>query len=132
MDSGLRDALVGHLHPMLQAHIPDCVVVYDNAPFDWHHPPQRFMTIEIEPFAAHPLGCAAHPKTRLRGYVYVTTYAPLGEGTAWAMRTLTWLASQMQYQSWSPVQLETVQPVRLRAATGFDTRGFKCAFYGDV
>lgn len=131
----IRDALIGLVAAPFATAYPNVPLVVDNAPFDWNSPPPLFVTLEIRFYAGNQIGMAAEPKTRRRGYVYVSVYVREGRGSREALGLLSWFDTLMGYATLVPVgariQLQEAEPVGSQARKGWYIEGMKIAFHVD-
>lgn len=125
----VRKAIVSFVDADFRAAHPDLKLVHDNGPFDWNNPPERFVEFEVEFYDAEQVGVAVNPRTRERGWVYVTAYGRSGTGTNELLSALSWFREKLGYATLTGVQFEVVRPVGTGAPKrGWFTQGLKVEF----
>ena len=131
MQEAAREALVAFVATAYAAAYPASPAVFDNDPFDWNSPPETFVEVEIKFYDGAQVNISADPKTRLRGFVYVTAYARQGTGSKLALQILDWFNARLKYAVVDPVQLQEPRPDGSDDGrkTGYYTESLKVEFH---
>lgn len=93
----IRAALIEHVKAPFEAAFPGVPLVFDNAPFDWGNPPERFVEVELEFYGGSQIGMNVAPRTRSHGYAYFTVHTREGFGSKWTLQALGWLLKRTEY-----------------------------------
>lgn len=131
----IRDALIALVVPSFNVAYPAVKLVTDNAPFDWNAPPERFVEFEIKTYSGSQIGMQVDPRTRYRGFIYVTVYCRTGLGSKPALELLDWFTATLAYQIVSVtgmrLTLEEPDPGQSQNSKGWYTESLKVSFYAD-
>ena len=127
----IRQEITALVATPFAAAYPGIPLVTDNAPFDWNAPPPFFVTLEVKFYSGNQISMSANPKTRYKGYVYVTTYAKEGTGSATSLNALSWFATNLGYKRTTSVQIEAPEPSGMGSPKGWFTEESKFYFYAD-
>ena len=132
MQTDVRDALVAFVDTDFQAAFPTIPLVHDNAPFDWNNPPASFVTFEVQFYFGAQADISANPKTRYRGFVYVTAYGRTNTGSRSLLVMLDWFSANLKYAYVAPVHLQAPEPAGSQDVKGWYTQQLKVPFYTDL
>jgi hypothetical protein len=125
----VRKDIVAFVDADFRADNPSLQLVHDNAPFDWNNPPERFVEFEIGFYDAEQVSLGAQPRTRERGWVYVTAYGRAGTGTNELLAALGWFREKLKYANVAGTQFEVARPVGTGTPKrGWFTQGLKVEF----
>ena len=126
-----RIAIADYLDAPWVASHPTVPLIYDNQAFDWNSAPSEFVECEIKFYSSSQIAIEGQPRTRYRGYVYLTAYTKEGLGSVNLLRHLDWLAKHLQYQNLSGVQIQNAEPVGPSTLKGWFAEEMKLAFWVD-
>lgn len=126
-----RVAIANYLNSPWEADHPSVPMIYDNQAFDWNSAPSEFVECEIKFYSSSQINIQNQPKTRYRGYIYLTAYTKEGLGTVSLLTHLDWLASHLQYQNIDGVQVQNAEPVGPASLKGWFAEEMKFAFWVD-
>lgn len=129
MQTPVRDALVAFVNDDFKVAYPDLPLVFDNAPFDWNDLPSEFVRFEIQFLDGSQVGASFTPKTRLRGFVYVTHYAREGSGSRAGLSALDWFIRRLSFATAGPALLQEVKPNGSAEVLGYYTSQIGVPFY---
>lgn len=124
-----RAGLITAVKAPWEAAFPGEPIVFDNEPFNWDDPPERFSVFEINFYGASQIGLSADPKTRTRGYVYFTSYIRRGLGSAIPVMRIGWMADLLKYRTIAGLQLQEPEPDGGRPPQRWHTEGLKIGFF---
>ena len=127
----VRDAIVAYLVAGLDADPLDVPVVYDNMPFDWNDPPPAFVQVEIKFYDGTQIGASANPRTRLHGYIYITSTVREGTGGREPLRIKGHVSDILKYARFSGVQLGEPSPDGTSTTKGWYYDSTKIRFFAD-
>lgn len=131
MLSQIRELLINMVELPFQAAFPGIACVFDNQAFNWNDPPDRFVQFEIQFMDGDQIGASSSPRTRFKGFVYVTANARLGLGSKVTLQELEWFADALKYQSPGPVRLQAPRPTGSAEVKGWYSESLKVDFYAD-
>lgn len=106
----IRSAIVGLIHDAYSTAYPNVPIFYDNGPQDMNALPELFVEVEIKFYDGQQINIAHAPRTRYKGFVYVSVHTRSGLGTGKVNELLDWFANLLKYQSPGPVRLQAPQP----------------------
>lgn len=131
----IRDALVALVYADFIAAYPTVPIVTDNAPFDWNAPPERFVEFEVRHYAGAQIGLSASPRTRLRGFVYVSVNCRAGMGSKPALELLDWFIAALEYKivaaSGVRISLQEADPTGVEVLKGWYSERLRVSFHAD-
>jgi hypothetical protein len=131
MQATVRDSIVTAVNAVYPAAYPAVPIVYDNAPFDWNNPPERFVEFEIKFYDGQQIGAAAAPKTRLAGMVYVSVYSRMGTGSRVSLQALDWFQGLLEYSRAGAAQFQGWKPDGTSERKDWFISQGKVPFYAD-
>jgi hypothetical protein len=131
----IRDTLVSLVYSDFLDAFPGVPLVTDNAPFDWNSPPEKFVEFEVRNYGGMQIGASATPRTRYRGYAYITAYCRIGLGSRPALELLDWFNAALAYKTAAVpglrLHLEEPDPAGSQSLKGWYTEQLKVSFYAD-
>ena len=131
MRTTIRQEVVNFVNADFVSAFPAVPIHYDNQPFETNSPQDLFVTLEIRPYAGFQISMSATPKTRIKGFIYVTCYSKTGSGTVPSLQILDWMETKLGYKNLGITQIEAPSPVEGEILKGWHTEGVKFAFYAD-
>lgn len=126
-----REELITAVKIPFAAAFPGVALVFDNAPFDWNNPPERYVCFEIEEVDGGPIGMRAQPKTRTSGFVYVEAHIKLGLGSKWCAQIRDWFAETLQYKTFGRAQVQEAKSDGKTETKGYYIESLKLPYYVD-
>jgi hypothetical protein len=131
MREAIRQAVTTAIDAPFALAFPGVPLVFKNAPFDYNNAPEVYAECEIEFLASSQIGAAAAPKTRTRGYVYVSVATRQGLGTARANAILAWFADTLQYNIVGGAQMQAAEDDGSSERKGWAFEFLKVPFHAD-
>lgn len=131
MQAQIREDIITAVKAPFEAAFPGIALVFDNAPFDWNSPPDRYICVEVEMHHGRTIGMRAEPKTRLSGFVYVEAHSRAGLGSKWGLQVHDWITDTLQYKRKGLAQIQHAEPDGSTPAKGFYIQSLKLYFYAD-
>lgn len=113
------------------AAFPGVPLITDNEPFDWSALPETLVELEVEFQDGRQIGMAQRPRTRLSGYVYITTQVREGTGAATAQAIQQWFSDNLAYRQGQGVTLGPPVPGGSSHQKGRRYYDLKINFYAD-
>jgi hypothetical protein len=129
--SDIKTALLSAVYPAHVTEFPNVPVVIDNGPFDRNNAPEVWAELEIKFHDSDQVGPSANPRTRQRGFVYLSVYSREGTGNKVGLRVLGWFAQQLGYYRSAPVQCNEPSAVPDPAVRGWHIDSLKVPFFAD-
>lgn len=113
------------------AAFPGVPVVYDNDPFDWGNPPERFVNVVIEFQGGAQIGMSSSPKTRVHGHAYICVYTREGLGAKVSAQIQKHFHDTFKYRTIGASHLQEPEPMGSDRRRGFYIEDLKVSFYAD-
>ena len=129
MQLAIRDAIVADVNAAFILAYPTVPLVHKNAPFDRNTPPEEWVEFEVKFMDAQQVGMNLVPRTRLKGFVYVSCWARSGTGSRRQIGIVDWFAAQLGYRTIGGAVLQAPQPTHATAPTGWEVEMVKFYFY---
>lgn len=135
MQAAIREALIAHAKADFEATFAGEQMAYDNAPFDWANPPAHFIEFNVRFYDGGQIGASAAPRTRIKGFVYVTANIREGLGSKQPLAMLDWFAGKLGYATLAGagcrIVLKEPQPTGSSEPKGWYSEHLKIQFYAD-
>lgn len=124
MRTPIRDAIIAYVEADFASAFPALGIEFDNAAFDLNTLASQYVTFEIVSYGGGRIGLGGPLKTEEIGYVYVTAYAKLGEGSRKPLLVLDWFAGKLNEASISgsagvKIQLEAASSAGSSKGSGW-------------
>jgi hypothetical protein len=135
VQEAIRAALVAFALADYQTEYPTVPLVTDNEPFDENDPPPHFVEFNVKFFDGQQISIAGEPRTRIKGYLYVTATIRQGRGSKLTLMALDWFSQKMGYSTMPGagcrIILDRPEPESMQAPKGWFSEQVKFAFYAD-
>lgn len=131
MYAQIREDIITAVKAPFEAAFPGVAIVFDNAPFDWNAPPDRYVCVELSTQYGRTIGMRAEPKTRISGFIYVEAHSRAGLGSKWGTTVHDWFASTLEYKRKGVAQIQHGEPDGNTTSKGFYIQSLKLYFYAD-
>ena len=131
MVAAVYSTVLAAIYPDVETAFPGVPVAYPNGPIDLNAVPDLWAEVEVVFTTADQVNLAVNPKTRQRGFVYVSVYAREGTGTAAGAGLLAWFTGRLAYLRSGGLQLKEATAVTEPNARGWFVTGLKVEFFYD-
>ena len=135
MRTPIRNAVIGFITANCLPAISGIPVVFDDDPFDWSFPPNRFIHIQTVFNTARQLNMSAAPKSRISGAVYITHCNKVGQGEVLAATALDAVSGPLEYAivlaTGYRVNFREMEPLDLGSPPGWHYVENRSRFYAD-
>ena len=91
----IRDAIIAYVEADYAAAFPTIHAEFDNAPFDLNNLASQYVCFEIVSYGGGRISVGGPLRAEDLGYIYVTAYAKVGEGSRKPLLILDWFAAKL-------------------------------------